>query len=158
MWPPIDFFFQKEIALIFISLTPKFPVILSKLYFVSSGIKKSRYHFCLIKHFRQSYSLGLPYLVMSPQGSINSSLLIKSSNLTHGNRLSVSSVHPKKAICRPGFAMAAPVEGNRLQLNVRFQQTTSSFKGQIMTYLFRQAYPPPQSSSPGGHLLNYNLA
>ena len=42
------------------------------------------------------------------------SSLMKTSNLTHGNRLSLSSVRPKKAIGRRGFAMASPTEWNRL--------------------------------------------
>ena len=42
------------------------------------------------------------------------SSLIKPSSLTRGNRLSLSSVHPGKAIGRRGFAMASPTERNRL--------------------------------------------
>ena len=42
----------------------------------------------------------------------------KFSSLTGGNRLSVFSFHPGKVIDRHGFAMAAPVEWNRLSLNV----------------------------------------
>ena len=51
------------------------------------------------------------------------SALIKSSSRTCGNRLSVYSTHPKKHIGRRGFAVAAPVEWNRLPQTVRFQQT-----------------------------------
>ena len=39
------------------------------------------------------------------------SSLIKSSSLTHGNRLSGSISHPKKVIGSCGFALATPVEG-----------------------------------------------
>ena len=42
------------------------------------------------------------------------SSLIKTSCLTRGNRLSLSSVFHKKAIGRRGFAMASPTEWNRL--------------------------------------------
>ena len=42
------------------------------------------------------------------------SSLIKTSSLTHGNRLSLSSVCPRKAIGGQGFAMASPTEWNRL--------------------------------------------
>ena len=47
--------------------------------------------------------------------------LIKSCSLTHGNGLAVSSVHPRKAIGRRGFATAALLEWNRLPLSVRSQ-------------------------------------
>ena len=42
------------------------------------------------------------------------SSLIKTSSLTHGNRLSISTVCPKKAIGMRGFAMGYPTEWNRL--------------------------------------------
>ena len=42
------------------------------------------------------------------------SSLIKTSSLTHRNQLSLSLVHPKKAIGRQGFEMASPTEWNRL--------------------------------------------
>ena len=42
------------------------------------------------------------------------SALIRSSSLTRGNRLSVSSTHLKKHIGRRGFAVAAPAEWNKL--------------------------------------------
>ena len=71
------------------------------------------------------------------------SALIKSSSLTRGNRLSVSSFHPKRHIGRRGFAVAAPAEWNRLPQNVRSQQTITGFRSQLKTYLFRLAYPPP---------------
>ena len=43
---------------------------------------------------------------------------------------------------RHGFATAAPVEWNRLPLDVRSQQTILIFRSQLKTYWFRQAYPP----------------
>ena len=68
--------------------------------------------------------------------------LIKSSNLTRGNRLSAASLRPRKAIGRRGFAFAAPTEWNKLPPNVRSQQFVGSFKTKLKTYLFRLAYPP----------------
>ena len=71
------------------------------------------------------------------------SALIRSSSLTRGNRLSISSTRPKKHIGRRGFAVAAPAEWNKLPQTVRSQQTTDGFRSQLKTYLFRLAYPPP---------------
>ena len=51
------------------------------------------------------------------------SSLIKTSSLTCGNQLSLSSVHPRKAIGRQGFTMASPAEWNRLPQSVRSQHT-----------------------------------
>ena len=73
----------------------------------------------------------------------NISALIRSSSLTHGNRLSVSSTRPKKHIGRRGFAVAAPAEWNNLPQTVRSQQTIDGFRSQLKTYLFRLAYLPP---------------
>ena len=56
-----------------------------------------------------------------------SSTLIKSSSLTRGNRLSISSDHPKKAIGRRGFAMASPTELNGLPQSVGSQNTITGF-------------------------------
>ena len=69
--------------------------------------------------------------------------LIKSSSLTRGNRLSVSSIRPRKHIGRRAFAVAAPFEWNRLPQIVRSQQTVTGFRSQLKTHLFRLAYPPP---------------
>ena len=55
------------------------------------------------------------------------SSVIKPSSLTRGNRLSLSSVRPKKAIGRRGFAMASPTEWNRLPQLVRSQNTIIGF-------------------------------
>ena len=71
------------------------------------------------------------------------SALIRSSSLTHGNRLSVSSNRPKKYIGRCGFAVATPAEWNKLPHTVRSQQTKDGFRSQLKTHLFRLAYPPP---------------
>ena len=49
----------------------------------------------------------------------------------------------KKAIGRRGFAVASPIEWNRLPQSVRSQQTITGFRSQLKTYLFRLAYPPP---------------
>ena len=83
----------------------------------------------------------------------NSSLVV----LTRRN-ISFFSVRSRKAICRHGFATAAPVEWNRLPLNVRSQRTISIFRSQLKTYLSRLAYPPQYSSSASGCLLGYDFA
>ena len=74
--------------------------------------------------------------------------LIKTSCLTCGNRLSLSSVSHKEAIGKRGFAMASPTEWNRLPQSVRSQQTITGFRSQLKTYLFRLAYPSHHSTSP----------
>ena len=71
------------------------------------------------------------------------SALMRSSSLTHGNRLSVSSTRTKKHIGRRGFAVAAPAEWNKLPQTVRSEQTIDCFRSQLKTHLFRLAYPPP---------------
>ena len=70
------------------------------------------------------------------------SALIRSCSVTRGNRLSVSSTHPKKHIGRRGFAVATPAEWNKLPQTVRSQQTIEGFRSQLKTYLFKLAYPP----------------
>ena len=71
------------------------------------------------------------------------SALIRSSSLTRGNRLSISSTRPNKHIGRRDFAVAAPAEWNKLPQTVRSQQTIDGFRSQLKTYWFRLAYPPP---------------
>ena len=62
------------------------------------------------------------------------SALIRSSSLTCGNRLSISSTRPNKHIGRRGFAVAAPAEWNKLPQTVRSQQTIDGFRSQLKTY------------------------
>ena len=71
------------------------------------------------------------------------SSLIKTSCLTRENRLSLSSVSHKMAIGRRGFAMASPIEWNRLPQSVRPKQTITGFRSQLKTYLLRLVYSPP---------------
>ena len=71
------------------------------------------------------------------------SALIRSSSLTRGNRLSISSTRPNKHIGRRGFAVAAPAKWNKLPQTVRSQHTIDGFRSQLKTYLFRLAYLPP---------------
>ena len=71
------------------------------------------------------------------------SFLIKTSSLTRGNRLSLSSACPRKAIGRHGLQWLPPTEWNRLPQWVRSQHTITSFWSRLKTYLFRLAYPPP---------------
>ena len=55
------------------------------------------------------------------------SSLIKTSSLTRGNRLSLSSVCPREAIGRQGFSMASPTKWNRLPQSVGSQHTITGF-------------------------------
>ena len=84
-------------------------------------------------HLDYCNSLQPPYL----------SALIRSSNLTHGNRLSVSSTRPKKHMGTRGFAVAAPAEWNKLPQTVKSDQTIDGFRSQLKTHLFRLTYPRP---------------
>ena len=49
----------------------------------------------------------------------------------------------RNAIGRRGFAMASPIEWNRLPQLVKSQHTITGFQSHLKTYLFRLAYPPP---------------
>ena len=69
------------------------------------------------------------------------STLIKSSTLTRGNRLSVSSFHPKRHVGFRSFEVASPLEWNRLPSDIRQQSDFKSFKSKLKTHLFRLAYP-----------------
>ena len=93
-------------------------------------------------HILFKYSLITFKAIKFSQPSYLSSL-IKPSSLTRGNWLSLSSVRPKKAIGRRGFAMASPTEWNRLPQSVRSQNTIIGFQSQLKSYLFRLAYLPP---------------
>ena len=44
-----------------------------------------------------------------------------------------------------------------VSISVRSQKTISSFRSRLQTYLFRQAYRPPYSPSPGGRLLGLQV-
>ena len=79
------------------------------------------------------------------------SSLMKTSSLTHGNWLSLSSVCPRKAIAGQGLQWLPPL--NRLPQLVRAQHTVTGFRSQLKTYLFRLAYPPPYYVSLGGHFI-----
>ena len=59
--------------------------------------------------------------------SCSSYYSLRLSNILCGNGLSVSSIRPRKAIGRFGFAMAAPIKRHRLPPIVSSQQTISSF-------------------------------
>ena len=67
------------------------------------------------------------------------SSMIKSSVLTRGNRLSVSTFHPNKQIGHGSFQVSAPVEWNRLPPAVRSQTEITSFRNKLKTHLFRLA-------------------
>ena len=71
------------------------------------------------------------------------SSLIRWSNLTWGNCLSISSSKPTKRFGLHSFTVAAPREWNKLPQTIRTVGSISGFRKQLKTYLFRLAYPPP---------------
>ena len=71
------------------------------------------------------------------------SALIRWSDLTWGNRLSVSSSKPNKCSGLRSFIAGAPTEWNKLPQAIRNIESISGFRKQLKTYLFRLAYPPP---------------
>ena len=99
-----------------------------KQYLSVGGSKKSGCYFRLRQLLLVFKAINLsqpPYL----------SALIRSSSLTRGNRLSISSTRPNKHIGRRGFAVAAPAEWNKLPQTVGSQQTIDGFRSQLKTYL-----------------------
>ena len=73
--------------------------------------------------------------------------LIKTSSLTHGNRLSLSSVRHKKAIGRQGSAMASPTEWNRL---LQRSNHRTQFANLISKLNFYKLIPYPMDNSLSG--------
>ena len=71
------------------------------------------------------------------------SSLIRRSDLTRGNRLSISSSKPNKCSGLRSFIVVAPTEWNKLPQAIRTMGSISGFRKQFKTYLFRLAYPPP---------------
>ena len=71
------------------------------------------------------------------------SALIRRSDLTRGNRLSISSSKPNKRSGLHSFIAGAPTEWNKLPQAIRTIENISGFRKQLKTYLFRLAYPPP---------------
>ena len=71
------------------------------------------------------------------------SSLIRRSDLTRDNRLSISSSKPNKRSGLRSFIVAAPTEGNKLPQAIRTMGNISGFRKQLKTYLFRLDYPPP---------------
>ena len=74
------------------------------------------------------------------------SSLIRRSDLTWGNHLSISSSKPNKGLC--SFIVTAPTEWNKFPQAIRTMGSISGFRKQLKTYLFRLADPPPQPISP----------
>ena len=79
------------------------------------------------------------------------SSLIRWSDLTGGNRLSISSPKWNKRSGLRSFTVAAPTEWNKLPQAIRTVGSISGFRKQLKMYLLRLAYPPPQPISPIGH-------
>ena len=78
------------------------------------------------------------------------SSLIKQSDLTRDNCLSISSSKPNKYSGLHSYAVAAPTEWNKLAQAIRTIESISGFRKQLKTFLFRLAYPPPWPISPIG--------
>ena len=66
-----------------------------------------------------------------------------SSDLTRGNRLSISSSKPNKCSGLRSFIVAAPTEWNKLPQDIRTMRSILGFRKQLKIYFFRLAYPPP---------------
>ena len=71
------------------------------------------------------------------------SSIIRRSDLTQGNCLSMSSSKPKKCSGLRSFIVGAPTEWNKLPQAIRTIESISGFRKQLKTYLFRLAYSPP---------------
>ena len=71
------------------------------------------------------------------------SSLIRQSDLTRGNRRSISSSKPNKRSGLCSFIIGAPTEWNKLPQAIRTIESISGFRKRLKTYLFRLAYPPP---------------
>ena len=71
------------------------------------------------------------------------SSLIRRSDLTQGNRLSISSSKPNKCSGLHSFIVAAPIEWNKLPQAIITIESISSLRKQLKTYFFRLAYRPP---------------
>ena len=71
------------------------------------------------------------------------SSLIRWSDLTRSNRLSISSSKPNKRSGLRSFTIGAPTEWNKLPQAIRIIESISGFRKQLKTHLFRLAYPPP---------------
>ena len=65
------------------------------------------------------------------------SSLIRRSDLTRGNRLSISSSKPNKRSGLRSFIVGAPTEWNKLPQAIRTIEGVSGFRKQLKTYLFR---------------------
>ena len=112
---------------------------LDKLSHVTPFLKKL--HWLPIQHcIFFKYNL-LVFKAINLSQSPYLSALIRSSSLTHCNRLSVSSTRTKNHIGRGGFAVATPAEWNKLPQTVRSEHTIDGFRSQLKTHLFRLAYP-----------------
>ena len=81
------------------------------------------------------------------------SALKRLSSLIRGNRLSISSTHPKKHIGRCGFAVAAPAEWNKLPQTVRSQQTIDGFIPPTLVIPWRALFRCQPMPVPGLSLL-----
>ena len=71
------------------------------------------------------------------------SCLIRRSDLTRLNRLSISSSRPNKHSGLSSFTVGVPTEWNKLPQAIRIIESISGFRKQLKTHLFRLAYPPP---------------
>ena len=88
----------------------------------------------ILSDYRES---KMPYVVLYL------SSLIRQSDLTRGNRLSISSSKPNKCSGLRSFIVGAPTEWNKLPQAIRTIESISGFRKQLKTYLFILAYPPP---------------
>ena len=130
LYDMVQTFFRKSFFVIFNALY-RIVFRLDKTSYVTSYLQKLHWlpiSYCIL--FK--YSLITFKAIIFSQPTYLSSL-IKTSCLTGANRPSLSSVRPKKAIGRRGFAMASPTEWNRLPQSVQSQNTKTGFRSQLKT-------------------------
>ena len=71
------------------------------------------------------------------------SSLIRRTDLTRGNHLSISSSNPIKRSGLRSFIVGDPTEWNKIPQAIRTIESISGFRKQLKTFLFRLAYPAP---------------
>ena len=95
-------------------------------------------------HYRILYKYNLlTYKAIHCSQPLYLSSLIRRSDLTRGNRLSISSSKPKKCSGLRSFIVGAPTEWNKLPQTIRTIESISGFRKQLKTYLLRLVYAPP---------------
>ena len=99
--------------------------------------------------FQHSWSNYIGSLLSIPYRSNTTSIHTKQSsipqqrNLSQGKRLSISSARPNKCMRFLSFAVAAPIELDKLCHAIRAQDSVTWFRLQLSTFLFGLDYALP---------------